>query len=545
MKKHGAHQAAARVFVRPVNAEDYPAGLANSIHIACKTGEAEWKVFNRNYGILFAEGLISGNNTIIPMGIRNPGIFQMDNGIIGICAERIHENGDPDETSRGRVLLWTTRDLIHFESEGLVDRKKLVPVDLSDSLALDSGLAEEALRYWSPIVHTGTTVPETVHISSAKDLEYITATLQYSDGSARQKRVIWETENTRFGHPGTYVVRGTVEQQHFRFPLAKGYGDPVIFPWEGKWYYISTNDNLDDIGLYIREAPTVEGLFADGVKEHLILPFSPERGFEQTFWAPEFHVIGGELFILFAVSGHTWGPQCHMMKRKPDGKMTDADGWEDPVRVVRKDGKPLADDAITLDMTFLRTQSGSYMVWSYREHIGTPLDSGSMLYIASVDEKTPWQLTSEPVLLTRPLYGWENVEGTINNEGPCAFIRDGIVYLTYSGGSANRYTYALGLMTACTDSDLLDIRSWSKSVTPVLTFRSVDGEYGPGHNSFFTNEDGELMIAYHAETGLKETLRCDGIRRVHFRKDHTPYFGMSPAEDLTGETVTVTVKIDP
>ena len=100
-------------------------------------------------------------------------------------------------------------------------------------------------------------------------------------------------------------------------------------------------------------------------------------------------------------------------------------------------------------------------------------------------------------------------------------------------------------MTASTDSDLLDLRSWSKSITPVLTFRSVDGEYGPGHNSFFTNEDGELMIAYHAETGLKETLRCNGIRRVHFRKDHTPYFGMSPAEDLTGETVTVTVKIDP
>ena len=92
MKQRDTHQAAVRVFVRSVNAEDYPAGLANSIHIACKTGETEWQVFNKNYGILFAEGLISGNNTIIPMGVRNPGIFQMENGIIGICAERIHEN---------------------------------------------------------------------------------------------------------------------------------------------------------------------------------------------------------------------------------------------------------------------------------------------------------------------------------------------------------------------------------------------------------------------------------------------------------------------
>jgi len=141
------------------------------------------------------------------------------------------------------------------------------------------------------------------------------------------------------------------------------------------------------------------------------------------------------------------------------------------------------------------------------------------------------------VLLTRPLYGWENVAGTINNEGPHAFGRDGKIYLTYSGGSANSYTYALGLLTADTGSDLLDPASWSKSAVPVLTFYSVEGEYGPGHNSFYTDEEGDLMIAYHAETGLKESLRCDGIRRVHFRPDGTPWFGLSRAEDLTRASV--------
>ena len=45
------------------------------------------------------------------------------------------------------------------------------------------------------------------------------------------------------------------------------------------------------------------------------------------------------------------------------------------------------------------------------------------------------------------------------------------------------------------------------------------------------------MIAYHAETGLKETLRCDGIRRVHFRADGSPYFGMAAGEDLGCVTV--------
>lgn len=66
----------------------------------------------------------------------------------------------------------------------------------------------------------------------------------------------------------------------------------------------------------------------------------------------------------------------------------------------------------------------------------------------------------------------------------------------------------------------------------MLSFYSVEGEYGPGHNSFYVNEEGELMIAYHAETALDRTIRCDGIRRVHFRHNGMPEFGMSAAEDL-------------
>ena len=533
-----ADQARIRVYTRPVDPGSCPEGLARSIHLALEAEDTGVIPFNNNYGILFAEGRISENNTIVPLGIRSPSIFQMADGSIGICGERVYENGETDETAAGKRLLWTTRDLIRFESAGLVNASEIPAERLADALVLDRGIAENALRRWRPVVHAGTSVPEAVRIGSTQRPDSVHALLRYSDGSVRKKKIIWDHEPDHSGGTGSRKAHGTVVQQRFSFPLARGYGDPVIFPWEGKWYYISTNDNLNDIGLYVRESDSVAGLFEEGITEHLILPFSPERGFEQTFWAPEFHVIGGELYILFAVSGRVWGPQCHMMKKKKTGKIIDADGWENPVRVVRKDGTPLAEGAITLDMTYVPAESGSFVIWSWREHIGTPLDTGSMLYIASVDEREPWRLTGEPVLLTRPLLGWENVDGTINNEGPYAFVKDGKVYVTYSGGSANRYTYALGLLTADSRSNLLDPRSWTKSMTPVLTFRSVEGEYGPGHNSFFVNEEGELMIAYHAETGLTETLRCDGIRRVHFRADGTPDFGMSAANDLTETTVT-------
>ena len=155
-----------------------------------------------------------------------------------------------------------------------------------------------------------------------------------------------------------------------------------------------------------------------------------------------------------------------------------------------------------------------------------------MLYIAAVDEAAPWQLASEPVLLSRPLYGWENVNHTINNEGPYAFTANDKIYLTYSGGAADGYTYALGLLTAPAGADLLDTGVWNKAGTPVLSYYSVEGEYGPGHNSFFTDAQGNLMIAYHAEDALDHHIRCDGIRRVHFTIQGEPVFDMSAQRDL-------------
>lgn len=519
-----------KVYTREPQDLGYPKGLAYSVHMACRLGDGEYRVMNKNYGILFAKGEISAENTIIPLAAKNPKIAVMEDGY-GIMAERITESGDVDNLSEGKLLLWTTRDFIEFK-EDLVDALALEAYSWEEFVEVEASVAEQALQYWSPVVNTGIKLPEQVEAASAEELEKIKALAVYNDGSAAEKKVAWETEGVDFTKPGIYNIKGRISQTKFKFPLAKGYGDPVLFPWEGKWYYISTNDNTDDIGLYVREAERIEDLFAKDVTEHLILAQDEKRQLIQTFWAPEFHVIGGELYILFAVSGNQWGPQCHVMKLKKGKNITLPESWEDPIRVVRADGTPLATGAITLDMTYIKTERQSYMVWSYRVGIATPLDSGSMLYIATVDEQEPWKLTGEPVLLTRPLYGWENVDGTINNEGPYSFQKDGVVYLCYSGGSANRYTYTIGLLTAKASDDLTDISVWTKRGTPVVSFYSVEGEYGPGHNSFYTDEDGNLMIAYHGELSLEEQLRCDGIRRIHFGKDGRPIFDMSADEDL-------------
>lgn len=580
------------LYTREVLPAEYPDGLARSIHFAYSRDGKVYCALHQNYGILFAPGTISAEDTIEPKGVRNPRVSVMVDGRYAITAERVNGDGSVDNTCSGQVLLWITKDFMEFEQARLVDMEALrglvagneavesrsveglqkqpesqIMIESGEGRAVEesekrpepraavepgtepgadvvlpsgaipgcvieisANLCDRLAQRWGRIRNTAVRVPEVIRAGSAQELQEVEATAVYSDGSTAQKRVRWNTDGVDFSRAGTYEITGTVLNEEYQFPLARGYGDPVIFPWKGRYYFIATNDNTDDVGIYVRVSDDVAGLFH--APEHLILGRDEEGNFWQTFWAPEFHLIGGELYILFAVSNQVWGPQCHLMKLKKGGDILNPGDWERPVRICRQDGSFLSTDGITLDMTYLKAGGRSYVVWSYRRHIGTPADTGSMLYIATIDEQVPWMLTSEPVLLTRPLLGWENVSGTINNEGPYSFVKDGKVYVTYSGGAANSYTYVLGLLTADGKDDLLQLPAWKKSIVPVLSFYSVDGEYGPGHNSFFEDACGNLMIAYHAEDAIDSTLRSDGIRRVHFAIDGRPVFDLSKERDL-------------
>ena len=539
-------KASVRVYTRQAEPGIYPDGLARSVHFSVKWENGAEEPLNAGYGILFAEGTIRENNTICPKCVADARIAAREDGTFAVTARRVEEDGSEDEESRGKLLLWLTKDFISFEACGLVEEKEAQrerELPRADTAWAAEDVCARALLYWGKLEQTGMRLPERAAVSCAQELEDVRALAVYSDGSVAEKRVDWDGSSVDFETEGEYLVKGRVKSPRYPFPLDRGWGDPVVFFWEGKYYYIATNDNRDDVGFYVREADRPEELFEEDRKRHIILDYDEEREFIQTFWAPEFHEIGGRLYILFAVGPKKWGPQCWMMCLKEGGRITDAGSWEEPVRVRKKDGSFLCEKGITLDMTYIRAEKASYVVWSYRDGINSPLDTGSMLYIAQIDEKEPWKLMSDPVLLSRPLYGWENTEGTINNEGPHAFVRDGKVYLTYSGGSANGYSYVLGLLSADASADLLDPANWEKSLTPVLSFYSVEGQYGPGHNSFFVDPEGNLMIAYHGETAIDGHLRCPGIRRVHFDIQGRPRFDLSADRDLKPELSDVELRI--
>ena len=59
--------------------------------------------------------------------------------------------------------------------------------------------------------------------------------------------------------------------------------------------------------------------------------------------------------------------------------------------------------------------------------------------------------------------------------------------------------------------------AWSKAITPVLNYQSVEGLYGAGHNSLFTDYDGNTWICYHAVASpVGHDVVSSAMHRVHF-----------------------------
>lgn len=585
-----ANPAQLLVYTRVANEESYPGGLAHSIHLAISWDEESFTPLNKNYGILFVEATVSGKNTLSSKGIKAPWVFKTSDGKYGLLGIRINEDGTPDEESRGQLIFWQTKDFMSFTAHSAIQlptknqitqvkcvfdetlqhyllswqednhdcfstkieslftpsnewqitatspwSKPSIHAPLNsvtgNTITISSELCHRLLLYWNPLEISDVQLPKTIVASKVQDLEKVKPVFIYNDGSTSLKKVSWQTQEIDWSIPGEYKVTGNIQTPQYTFPLATGYGDPVIFSWQGQYYFTATNDNLDGIGLYIREANTIDGLFEPEIEQHLILDVDEKRDFVQTFWAPELHLINDDVYLFFAVSGKVWGPQCYVMKLKKGGSMINPNDWEEPIRCLRQDGSPLSETGITLDMTYFKVKKTAYVSWSYRENTGNPLDSGSMIYLATINESKPWQLTSDPVLLTRPLYGWENLQGTINNEGSAVIVTEEKVFLTYSGGAANAFTYAVGMLTADTKDNLLHPANWQKSHTPVLSYYSIEGEYGPGHNSFFTDSDNNLMITYHAEESIDGGPRCIAYRRIHFDISGRAIFNLSSRQD--------------
>lgn len=308
----------------------------------------------------------------------------------------------------------------------------------------------------------------------------------------------------------------------FHNPLVLQRADPqVTLQPDGWYYYTATVPEYDRIE--IRRARTLDDL---GTAEASVVWRKHARGeMGAHIWAPEMHRIDGKWYIYFtaAPADKIWEIRLYVLENaSPDpfkGEWVERGqlrtGWE----------------SFSLDATTFAHHGRRYLVWTQRAPDGS---KGTNIYIAQMD--TPLTIAGPATLLTRPEYAWERVKYDVN-EAPAVLVKNGRVFLTYSA-SATDANYAMGMLSARDDADLLDAASWTKSPRPVFTSSDANRQWGPGHNSFTTTSDGKTdVLVYHARNyrdivgdPLRDPNRHTRAQVIRWRADGTPDFGVPVAD---------------
>lgn len=289
--------------------------------------------------------------------------------------------------------------------------------------------------------------------------------------------------------------------------LAKSYcnpfiperADPFVTKGPDGYYYFTASypmkSDQDPEGydrVILRRSKELAGL-ADA-EEITIWRASGATQSHRFIWAPELHLIGGKWYVFYAGSvdaGNRWAFDCHVLMCNGTDPYTGS--WTEKGKFQALPEDTFSFTGFSLDMTYFEAGGQSYVIWAQHNE-----NKISCLYLASVDTDAPWRLTSMPMLLTQPEHDWEKVRYAVN-EGPAVLQHDGKIFVCFSA-SGTGPEYCVGALEAAQNSNLLCPQSWTKYEKPLLTSADLNDEYGPGHNSFTKDENGNDVFVYHARS---------------------------------------------
>ena len=300
--------------------------------------------------------------------------------------------------------------------------------------------------------------------------------------------------------------------------------DPYVYKHtDGSYYFTASIPAYD--GIFLRKADSLEDL--PEAEERIIWEKHESGIMSCHIWAPELHYIDGKWYIYYAGGDKEdiWAIRPYVLECAEEDPMTGK--WVEKGMMQCAPEDEFSFRAFSLDATVFENQGAYYYVWAEKVSVGKQI---SNLYIAKM--KSPHQLATVQVLLTTPDYNWERV-GFFVNEGPAVIKRNGKIFLTYSASETGT-CYCMGMLTADENADLLDPLSWKKERYPVLQTDESLNIYGPGHNSFTQDKDGNDICVFHARTEKEITgnplynpNRHAMLMKVKWNEEGYPVFSFS------------------
>ena len=317
--------------------------------------------------------------------------------------------------------------------------------------------------------------------------------------------------------PTRLLARQDCEMEHAINPIIYQRADPHILRTDepdGGYFFTASVPEYDRIVL--RYADKIAGLAK--AREKVLWHRPPEGRMGGHIWAPEIHRVNGRWLIYFAAgnSDEVFHIRTYVLACAGDDPMADA--WT----VLGQLETPW--DTFTLDATSFNHRGRDYLCWAQQE---PGIETNSNLYLAPL--AGPTTLARSPVRLSVPTLDWE-IQGFKVNEGAAFLAHGDKVFITYSA-SATDHRYAMGMLWARADADLMNPESWTKSQQPVFSSAPDRCIFGPGHNSFTTDECGRDLLVYHARDykaiegdPLYDPNRHARVQHFGFDADGIPQF---------------------
>lgn len=306
----------------------------------------------------------------------------------------------------------------------------------------------------------------------------------------------------------------------FSNPLLPSGADPYSIYKDGYYYYTHSTQN----NLTIWKTKNLSDLAHAEQKVVWVPPTGTK--YSKELWAPEIQFFNGKWYMYFAADDGN--NNNHKMYAIENASADPLQGtWEFKGQIKTPD------DKWAIDGDVFENNKQLYMIWSGWEG---DVNGAQNIYIAKMDN--PWTISGKRTKISGSDFDWEK-HGDLNskdnpphvnvNEGPQFLKHGNKVFIIYSASGCWTDFYALGMLQAPANADLMDAKSWEKSEKPVFKQSPENGVYAPGHNSFFKSPDGkEDWILYHANSEPGQGCgnhRSPRAQKFSWNKDGTPNFG--------------------